>query len=158
MVLSQTDNRLIAEIQSGLPLSPRPWKEIANRLEMDEGEVIERVRALQEEGYIKRFGLVVRHHELGFNANAMVVWDVPDEQVGWVGDALGRQRCVTLCYQRPRRLPHWPYNLFCMIHGKDRQRVLDYIDQLIEELGLQEVPHDVLFSGRRFKQRGARYR
>ncbi|HIE53608.1 MAG TPA: Lrp/AsnC family transcriptional regulator, partial [Chromatiaceae bacterium] len=136
MVLSQTDNRLIAEIQSGLPLSPRPWKEIANRLEMDEGEVIERVRALQEEGYIKRFGLVVRHHELGFNANAMVVWDVPDEQVGWVGDALGRQRCVTLCYQRPRRLPHWPYNLFCMIHGKDRQRVLDYIDQLIEELGL----------------------
>ena len=158
MVLSEADNRLIAEIQGGLPLAPRPWVEIAQRLEMDEDEVIERVRVLQEEGYIKRFGLVVRHHELGFNANAMVVWDVPDEQVEEVGDALGRQRCVTLCYRRPRRLPHWPYNLFCMIHGKDRERVLDYIDQIVEELGLQEIPREVLFSGRRFKQRGARYR
>lgn len=158
MVLNETDSRLVAEIQGGLPLSPRPWAEIAQRLGLDETEVIERVRTLQEEGYIKRFGLVVRHHELGYTANAMVVWDVPDERVAAVGEALGQQRCVTLCYQRPRRLPHWPYNLFCMIHGKDRQRVLDYIDQLIEEVGLDDIPHQVLFSGRRFKQRGARYR
>ncbi len=158
MVLNEADNRLIAEIQGGLPLSPRPWAEIARRLEMDEEEVIERVRTLQQEGYIKRFGVVVRHHELGYNANAMVVWDVPDDQVDRIGDALGRQRCVTLCYQRPRRLPRWPYNLFCMIHGKNRERVLDYIQQVVEELDLQEIPHEVLFSGRRFKQRGARYR
>ncbi len=158
MVLSERDNRLIAAIQSGLPLSPRPWAEVGERIGMDEEEVIRRVRALQESGCIKRFGLVVRHHELGYNANAMVVWDVPDERVDAVGDALGRQRCVTLCYRRPRRLPHWPYNLFCMIHGKDRQRVLDYIDQITEELDLQEIPKEVLFSGRRFKQRGARYR
>jgi len=158
MVLNESDNRLIAAIQDGLPLSSRPWAEVGERIGMDEGEVIRRVKALQEQGYIKRFGLVVRHHELGYNANAMVVWDVPDERVAEVGEALGRQRCVTLCYQRPRRLPHWPYNLFCMIHGKDRQRVLDYIDQVTEELGLQEIPKEVLFSGRRFKQRGAKYR
>ncbi|RTZ71420.1 MAG: AsnC family protein [Gammaproteobacteria bacterium] len=158
MVLSDADNRLIAEIQNGLPLAPRPWAEIGARLNMPEAEVIERMEALQENGYIKRLGIVVRHHELGYNANAMVVWDVPDDRVQAVGDALGRQRCVTLCYQRPRRLPHWPYNLFCMIHGKDRQRVLDYIDQITGELGLQEIPREVLFSGRRFKQRGARYR
>ncbi len=158
MVLNESDSRLIAAIQDGLPLSARPWAEVGERIGMDEGEVIRRVKALQEQGYIKRFGLVVRHHELGYNANAMVVWDVPDERVAEVGEALGRQRCVTLCYQRPRRLPHWPYNLFCMIHGKDRQRVLDYIDQVTEELGLQEIPREVLFSGRRFKQRGAKYR
>jgi DNA-binding Lrp family transcriptional regulator len=158
VVLNESDNRLIAAIQDGLPPSSRPWAEVGERIGMDEGEVIRRVKALQEQGYIKRFGLVVRHHELGYNANAMVVWDVPDERVAEVGEALGRQRCVTLCYQRPRRLPHWPYNLFCMIHGKDRQRVLDYIDQVTEELGLQEIPREVLFSGRRFKQRGAKYR
>jgi len=158
VVLNESDSRLIAAIQDGLPLSPRPWAEVGERIGMDEGEVIRRVKALQEQGYIKRFGLVVRHHELGYNANAMVVWDVPDERVAEVGEALGRQRCVTLCYQRPRRPPHWPYNLFCMIHGKDRQRVLDYIDQVTEELGLQEIPKEVLFSGRRFKQRGAKYR
>jgi DNA-binding Lrp family transcriptional regulator len=158
MVLSEADNALIAEIQEGLPLTPRPWAEVGRRIGMAEEEVIRRVRALQQEGYIKRFGIVVRHHELGYSANAMVVWDVPDERVAEVGEALGRQRCVTLCYQRPRRLPHWPYNLFCMIHGKSRERVLDYIDQITEELGLQEIPKQVLFSGRRFKQRGAKYR
>jgi len=158
MVLSDADNRIIAAIQDGLPLVSRPWAEVARQVGLEEEEVIERVRRLQEAGHIKRFGIVVRHHELGYQANAMVVWDVPDDQVDAVGEALGRQHCVTLCYRRPRRLPHWRYNLFSMIHGKDRQRVLDYIDQITEELGLQAIPKEVLFSGRRFKQRGAKYR
>ncbi len=158
MVLSEADNDLIKAIQGGLPLVPRPWSEVARQVGLAESEVIERVRALQETGVIRRFGIVVRHHELGYHANAMVVWDVPDDQVEQVGEALGRQRCVTLCYRRPRRLPHWPYNLFSMIHGKNRERVLDYIDQITEELGLREIPKEVLFSGRRFKQRGAKYR
>jgi hypothetical protein len=64
---------------------------------------------------------------------------------------------VTLCYRRERRRPDWPYNLFCMIHGKSRESVLERIDEIVEILDLQGIPRDVLFSGRRFKQRGARY-
>jgi DNA-binding Lrp family transcriptional regulator len=109
-------------------------------------------------GIIKRLGVVVRHHELGYRANAMVVWDVPDERVDVLGQQLGRQDCVTLCYRRPRRLPDWPYNLFCMVHGRDRDDVRACIGRMAEGLGLETVPHTVLFSGRRFKQRGARYR
>ena len=157
MVLNETEQQLIGLIQGGLPLSSRPWAKIGQQMNLDEEQVLEQVRSLQERGLIKRFGLVVRHHELGYTANAMVVWDVPDEQVQQVGEALGRHDCVTLCYQRPRRLPQWPYNLFCMIHGKDRERVLDIIGELVEAEGLQEIPHEVLFSGERFKQRGAKY-
>jgi len=157
VVLSDTEQRLIGLIQDGLPISRRPWAEIGQQMNLDEQQVLEQVRSLQERGLIKRFGLVVRHHELGYTANAMVVWDVPDDQVQRVGKALGRHDCVTLCYQRPRRLPRWPYNLFCMIHGKDRERVLDIIEELVEAEGLQEIPHEVLFSGERFKQRGAKY-
>jgi len=100
----------------------------------------------------------VRHHELGYRANAMVVWDVPDEQVEQIGLQLGDQDCVTLCYQRPRRLPDWSYNLFCMVHGRDRGEVLACIDRITAALAIDTIPHEVLFSGRRFKQRGARYR
>ncbi len=157
MVLNETEQRLIGLIQSGLPISSRPWADIARQMNLDEDEVLNQVRKLQERGLIKRFGLVVRHHELGYTANAMVVWDVPDDRVRAVGEALGRHDCVTLCYQRPRRLPQWPYNLFCMIHGKDRERVLDIIEELVEAEGLQDIPHEVLFSGERFKQRGAKY-
>jgi len=157
VVLNAQDRRLVALIQGGLPLSSRPYAELGKQLDIPEETVIQRIRAMQEDGVIKRMGIVVRHHELGYTANAMVVWDVPDSRVAQVGDALGRHDCVTLCYQRPRRLPQWPYNLFCMIHGKDRERVLEIIDELVETEGLQDISHEVLFSGERFKQRGAKY-
>jgi DNA-binding Lrp family transcriptional regulator len=149
---------LIEAIQSGLPLVARPYREIGARLGMSEQTVIERLRAMIDIGIIKRLGVVVRHHELGYRANAMVVWDIPDDRVDQTGRQLGDIDCVTLCYQRPRRLPDWPYNLFCMVHGQDREEVLGCIARLVEVLGLGDIRHAVLFSGRRFKQRGARYR
>ena len=149
---------LIEIIQSGLPLVARPYKEIAERLGWSEEMVIDKLKTMVDGGIIKRLGIVVRHHELGYRANAMVVWDVADEKVDAIGKKLGMQDCVTLCYKRPRLLPEWPYNLFCMVHGRDRDDVLECIETMSEVLGLEDVAHTVLFSGRRFKQRGAIYR
>ena len=157
MVLNDKDRELIAVIQDGLPLVARPYAAIATQLGLAEAEVITRLEALQAAGLIKRMGVVVKHRALGYRANAMVVWDIPDEQVERIGELLAGESCVTLCYQRPRRLPDWPYNLFCMIHGRERDSVLRRLEQIIEFHGLQAIPHTVLFSGRSFKQRGARY-
>ncbi|MES9856327.1 MAG: AsnC family protein [Sedimenticola sp.] len=157
MVLTDLDYQLIAEIQSGLPISSHPYAEVGTQIGLAEEEVIERIDLMQKSGVIKRLGLVVRHHELGYKANAMVVWDVPDSQLDAVGEVLGEEPCITLCYQRPRRLPEWPYNLFTMIHGKERQRVLDTIEGLTHLPEMEGISYKVLFSGRRFKQRGARY-
>jgi hypothetical protein len=87
----------------------------------------------------------------------MVVWDVPDARVGELGRTLGQLPFVNLCYRRPRRLPDWPYNLFTMIHGQNREQVVARIEEMVERFGLQAVPHQALFSLRRFKQCGARY-
>ncbi len=157
MMLNDQDYQLIAEIQDGLPLCSHPYAELAERVGVDESTVIQRIQSMLDNGIIKRLGIVVRHHELGYTANAMVVWDVPDEQLDEVGDFLGEQSCVTLCYQRPRRLPDWPYNLFCMIHGQQREEVLNCIEQIATTQTMNGIQHKVLFSGRRFKQRGARY-
>ncbi len=157
MVLSDVERRVVAAIQDGLPLCHRPYAEIGRRLGLDEQTVIDTVARLQAAGHIKRMGIVVRHHELGYTANAMVVWDIPDEVVDEVGRRLGEAECVTLCYRRPRRLPLWRYNLFSMIHGRDEASVRRRIDELARELGLTAYPREVLFSGRRFRQRGARY-
>jgi len=148
---------IVESIQSGLALTPRPFAAIAERLGTDEETVIQQVRDLQARGVINRFGVVVRHHELGFRANAMVVWDIPDEFVVAIGRRLAEDPAVTLCYRRPRRLPSWPYNLFCMIHGRDRHSVTEKIEALRNANDIQTLPHCVLFSRRRFKQRGARY-
>ncbi len=157
MVMSDRDYQLIAAIQGGLPLVSHPYADVGRRIGWSEEQVITRIGEMQQRGIIKRFGVVVRHHELGYTANAMVVWDVPEQRLDEVGERLGDQSCVTLCYQRPRRLPEWPYNLFSMIHGRSQERVTAQVEQLIEKLGLSDIRYDILFSGRRFKQRGARY-
>jgi siroheme decarboxylase len=158
MPVTDTDRELLAAIEEGLPLTTRPYRNLAERLSLSEDEVIARLRTLVETGVIKRLGLIVRHHELGFAANAMVVWDIPDEHVTDIGRRMAELPFVTLCYRRPRRPPDWPYNLFCMIHGRDRQTVLAQIAELCGTLDLTQVPYAVLFSLRRFKQRAAHYR
>lgn len=150
-------NALIGAIQQGFPLVPHPFAEIGAGIGLSENEVIAGIAHLVEQGVIKRMGVVVRHHELGYRANAMVVWDIPDDQVSALGRRFGSFDSVTLCYQRPRRLPVWHYNLFTMIHGQHRDEVLSLVAQLKEQCGLENVAHEVLFSHRRFKQCGARY-
>ena len=157
MDITDPDRRLIAALEGGLPLAPDPFRIVADQIGMAEADVIARVQALQGEGLIKRFGLVVRHHELGYRANGMVVWDVPDDAVADLGRCFAAFPFVTLCYQRPRRLPDWPYNLFCMVHGRVREQVLAQVAEMTEACGVAKIPHAVLFSTRRFKQRGAVY-
>lgn len=152
-----SETALIGAIQQGLPLVPYPFAKIGAGIGLAENEVISGLASLVERGAIKRMGVVVRHHELGYRANAMVVWDIPDDQASALGQRIGSFDSVTLCYRRPRRLPAWRYNLFTMIHGRHRDEVLSLVAQLKEHCGLENVAHEVLFSCRRFKQCGARY-
>jgi len=152
-----TDLRLLEAIEDGLPAVSRPYSDVGKRIGLSEDAVIGRLKALIDSGVVSRFGVIVRHRELGYRANAMVVWDVPDDRVSDVGRRLAAVPFVTLSYRRPRRPPVWPYNLFCMIHGKDREAVERQIADLIANHGLGGIDYAVLFSRRRFKQRGARY-
>ena len=155
--IGEIERRLISVLQEGLPMFIRPFQLIAGRVGTSEAEVLGRIRRWLEEGAIKRFGVVVRHHELGFRASAMLVHDIPDERVGDIGRALAEEQAVTLCYRRPRCLPEWPYNLFCMIHGRERGEVEATIAELRQRHGLENYAHETLFSLTRFKQNGARY-
>lgn len=151
------DQSLVAAIQNGLPLVPRPYAAVGYAANMMEWQVCERIGEWLNDGTIGRFGIVVRHRELGYRANGMLVWDIPDSEVSALGVRLSRYDFVTLCYQRRRSPPEWPYNLFCMIHGKNRSEVEERVQTLVADCGLQDIPRALLFSTRRFKQRGARY-
>lgn len=155
--LESPDYCLAAALESGLGLVSRPYAQLGMACGLGEAETLRRIERMQDLGVIRRFGVVVRHQELGYRANAMVVWDVHDARVVETGRRLGAEAAVTLCYRRPRRLPAWPYNLFSMVHGQDRAAVLQTIAAMRDRLGLDSTPHEVLFSLRRFKQCGARY-
>ncbi len=155
------DLALLAAIEDGLPLVPAPYDAVARQLGTTPRRVMARLEALIEAGVIRRFGFVVHHRALGYAANAMVVWDFDETVLAAAAAEIARMDCVTLCYQRPRRLPRWRYNLFSMIHGTSRDVVLAQIAQiearLKERLELDEIVREALFPVRRFKQCGARF-
>lgn len=155
--LGDMERALLAALQNGLAITAQPFRHLGDQVGLSEHMVIELIEGWLASGMLKRFGVVVRHHELGFTANAMCVWSVPDDQVDALGHQLAALPGVTLCYQRHRALPHWPYNLYCMIHGKQRAEVEALRARHATALGLDAFPHAVLFSRRRFKQCGARY-
>ncbi len=155
--MSPEDRLLVEAIEHGLPIVSRPYAEIAKKLNVSEQYVIDRLQIMIDTGTIKRYGVVVRHRELGYSANGMVVWDVPDSMVGALGTRIGKYSCVTLSYRRPRHLPDWPYNLFTMVHGRDRLEVSQKVEEIVHGCDLWEIDYRILFSTRRFKQCGARY-
>jgi siroheme decarboxylase len=148
---------LIRLIQQGLALCHRPYYAIAEQMGLSEDAVLNLLQGLINDGVIKRFGVIVRHRELGYRANGMVVWNIPDQQVSELGRHIGSFPCVTLSYRRPRRLPDWPYNLFSMVHGRNREQVKQHVQDIIDACGLHDIDHDILFSTHCFKQRGACY-
>ena len=155
--LKPDEKQLLQVLQEGLPLQAQPFAAMAERLGTSATDVRQGIRGWLQSGAIKRFGIIVRHRELGFAANAMLVHDVPDDQVSAVGQALATEPAVTLCYRRPRQPPEWPYNLFCMIHGREEAEVEAQIADLRARHGLQDMDHAILFSETCFRQRGARY-
>jgi DNA-binding Lrp family transcriptional regulator len=154
--LSALDRRLLLEIQEGFPLTATPYRDIAGAIDADVDDVLAAVERLLVDGCIKRVGCVVNHVVTGFDANCMVVWDVPDDELDARGEAVGSLPYVTLCYHRPRRpAQDWPYNLFTMVHGRDPDAVESVIDELATEH--LPVPHERLHSTETLKQTGARY-
>jgi len=163
-VLSNEQQHQLREIlEKGLPINSQPYLTVAQQLTdnstllVSEQQVIQQIEAWKSDGLIKRFGLVVKHRQLGYKANAMVVWNINDDEVDSIANQLALRSEISLCYRRPRRLPDWPYNLFCMIHGQTTKQVEMQIATLVSELGLTHIDKDVLFSHKAYKQHGARY-
>jgi DNA-binding Lrp family transcriptional regulator len=152
------DRRLILATQAGLPLTPRPFAAVAEQLGIDEGEVIARFSRLKAAGVVRRIAVVPNHYAVGYRANAMTVWDVADDRIDEVGARVGALDFVSHCYRRPRHLPVWRYNLFAMVHGRDRAEAERRIAELCAEIGEDADAHDVLWSRRILKKTGLRLR
>lgn len=150
------ERRLAACVEGGLPLVEQPFAVWAEACACTGPQVLDTLRRWLAQGTLRRFGVIVRHHETGFLHNAMSVFDVPDAQVDACGERLAVQPGVTLAYRRARAAG-WPYNLYCMVHGRDRAAVVAAIEAAAAEAGLTGRPRALLFSRRRFKQCGARY-
>ena len=154
--MSMLDLAVVKATQGGLPLVARPYEAIARKLGVSESAVLGALRRMLADRRMRRIGAVPNHYALGYTANAMSVWDVDDDAVDVLGRSVGALPFVTHCYRRPRHLPAWPYNLFAMVHGRDRAETARKIDEIAAILGRHARAHDVLYSTRILKKTGMR--
>ncbi len=156
MNLDGTDRRIVEATQSGLPFVAQPYAEIASSLGLEEGEVIDRLAAMQARGVVRRIGVAPNHYALGMTSNGMTVWDVEDGMASELGARVGQLDFVSHCYLRPRTLPLWPYNLFAMVHGSNQSEVEEKRQVIVSLLGPACRGNDTLYSTRILKKTGLR--
>lgn len=155
IAIEESDRAIMQALSNGMPLTSRPFRDIAEQLDQSETLVLERVKALADAGILSRLGVIVRHRALGWRANAMCVFVVPPDEIDACGNALTAVQGVTLCYERKAEPDVWPYTLYCMIHGRSRAETLDVLSQARVVAHLVPYEYRVLFSTRCFRQRGA---
>ncbi len=155
--MNKQEQKILFELQKGLPLDKHPYLRVAEKVGCSETDILRFIKNKQDEKIFSRFGLIVMHRNLGYQHNAMVVWNIPDARVDVIANKMAEIKCINLCYRRPRVLPDWPYNLFCMIHAKSRKYVHDTLTNIKTELDISHYPCAVLFSEKAFKQTGAKY-
>jgi len=156
MVIDDLDRKIIQTTQHGLPLEPSPYDKVAAQCGCDSQAVMNRLLRMLDNGVIRRIGAVPNHYKLGLRSNGMSVWDIPEDRLTILGETIGKLDFVSHCYARPRHLPLWPYNLFAMVHGHNREEVNHKVDQISDLLGSDCSQHEVLFSTSILKKSGLR--
>jgi len=146
--------KIIQQLQQDLPLTPQPFKVIAQRVGTTEEQVLALLTQYIEQGLIRRLGAVLNHQRLGFEANGMGVWRVPATEVARIGQIMASFPEVTHCYERPST-SEWPYNLYTMIHGATKEECYQVAQRICRATGITE--YKLLFSCQEFKKSSMQY-
>ena len=139
----------IKELQKDIAIVSEPFLEATKKLNISYDEYFALANELKEAGVMRRFATILRHRKAGFNANAMSVWEAPEESAVEIGEKLAAFSAVSHCYLRPS-FPNWKYNLFAMVHAKTQEESNALIEEMAKETGLTN--YRKLYSTKEFKK------
>jgi DNA-binding Lrp family transcriptional regulator len=150
----EVQREIMSELQKDLSLSPTPFKDMAKRFDVKEKMFFNFLEFLKTTQKMSRFAGILKHRNLGFTANAMVVWNIPPHKVQAFVDHAITYRAISHCYERVVS-PEWPYNIYTMIHGKSRVMTQGIIDDLSSRFAI--TSYEVLYSGKEYKKQRVNY-
>lgn len=153
-MLDQLDKKIIAAMQDEFPLVEEPYRQIADNLGISESELLQRLQSYADSGKIRKMGAVLRHREIGYAANALCAWVVPESEIKKVGGIFAGEAAVTHCYSR-LAAADWPYNFYTMIHAHDREECSAIAARMSLNSGLDQ--YIMLYSTREWKKNSMQY-
>jgi DNA-binding Lrp family transcriptional regulator len=148
--LDNIDQSLLTELSQGIPLTPQPFKIIAAKIGVSTDEVLSRLIKLKKAGVIRRFGASIKPNDVGLNANAVIAWKVPIDRITEVGTYLASFKEITHCYERLPVPERWEYNLYTVMHSRERETIEQMTNLLSETIGVRD--YVILFSKRDLKK------
>ena len=151
---TEQDKDFIRELQKDMEIIDEPFVKAANNLGLTENELFEKMKHYEDNGVMRRFAAILRHRQVGFTANGMIVWKVPEDRISEVGEKLGSFPQVSHCYERPT-YSDWPYNVFSMIHCKTQDEANDMAKTIQDLINVDD--YRILFSTREFKKTRVEY-
>ena len=151
---TEQDKDFIRELQKDMEIIDEPFVKAANNLGITENELFEKMKQYEDNGVMRRFAAILRHRQVGFTANGMIVWKVPEDKISEVGAKLGAFPQVSHCYERPT-YSDWPYNVFSMIHCKTHDEANEMAKTIQNQIHVDD--YKILFSSREFKKTRVEY-
>jgi DNA-binding Lrp family transcriptional regulator len=152
--MTELERKIIGELQHDLPIAANPYAIIAQRIGIAEAELIEHIRGMLERGVIRKVGAVLRHRRVGFKANALCVWQVPQDRMSDVGNMFAALPVVTHCYERSPH-PDWAFNLYTMVHALSREECEAHITAMRQMSGIDA--YQIFYSTQELKKTSMRY-
>ena len=153
-MFSDLEKKVIALLQTDIPVTERPYLEMAKQLDISEDQFIAIVAGLNDRGIIRRFGATLKHQQSGFKANAMVAWKVDEDEVEKTGGIMATFREITHCYRR-NPAPGWRYNLYTMVHASDEAACYEIVKKISKAVGQDD--YELLFSRQELKKTSMKY-
>jgi DNA-binding Lrp family transcriptional regulator len=133
--LDRVDRAVVNAFQGGFPVTEQPFEPAAAALrergvEVTAEELLERVRRLDEEGVLSRFGPLVNAEAIGGTAT-LVAMHAPPERFDEVADLVNAHREVAHNYEREH--PH--LNMWFVLSVAEADEVDRVLAEIEEETG-----------------------
>lgn len=134
-----------------------PWGPRAAAIGMDRDEFFAVAEQLDEKKVIGRFSTFLEHvkpSQTGQRVtrfNALFHWKVPEGMQARAGSEVGRHHIMTHCYWREGGPRFGGVNIMGVVHGTDKDRVLEHkaaIDAHLAEVGIPLEYTNVFWGGR----------
>ena len=152
--LNKLHQKIIRYAQEDIEIVSTPFLKMVEKIGIDYDTFFDNLKELLESGVMRRYACILNHRRAGFNANAMVAWDIDEAKAETMGKKAAEFYAVSHCYLRPK-YPNWPYNLFTMCHGKTEDETNSVIKAISEEIEYKS--YRALYSTKEFKKVRIKY-
>ncbi|MBF0386388.1 MAG: Lrp/AsnC family transcriptional regulator [Candidatus Omnitrophica bacterium] len=127
--MTSTLKKTVLGLTAPLALVPEPYAAVAAGLGISQTSLFSRIKKYKSAGIVRRVGVVLGHYKAGYKSNALVMWQVAEPKLAFVGKVMAKFPQVTHCYAR-KTYPGWSYNLYTMVHDRHKTELLQTIQAM----------------------------